>query len=166
MDNKYNSNKFDVTAAKKSRKNIINAGSNKESNGSKAEIFQSICQTNTDVSRSTLFAIQKCKYCAIKTFIRVIKKKRLLNATKICNSSKSFLPNYTKMTRGHKIVIFIDNVVKKLANICELRTKSTECAIKFLVSIYSYNKHFLLGGLKLLRDEKNMPIFLSLIGKI
>ena len=69
------------------------------------------------------------------------------------------------MTRGHKIATSIDNMVKELANTRELRTEPTERAVKLLVSTYSHNKHLLLGGLKLLRDERNVSIFLSLTGK-
>lgn len=70
------------------------------------------------------------------------------------------------MTEEHKIATFIDNIVKKLANIYKLQMEPIKCIVKLLVSIYSYNKHFLLDGLKLLRDEKNVPIFLSFTGKV
>lgn len=70
------------------------------------------------------------------------------------------------MTKGHKIATFIDNMVKKLANIYKLRSEQTKCIVKLLISIYSYNKYCLLDRLKLLRDEKNVPIFHSFTGKV
>ena len=70
------------------------------------------------------------------------------------------------MTKGYKIAISIDNIVKKLANICKPRIKLTECIVKLLVSTYSYNKYLLFGGFKLLKDEKNIPIFLFFTDKI
>lgn len=41
MDNKHSSDKFDTIIAKKSKKNMINTRSNKKSNESKTEVFQS-----------------------------------------------------------------------------------------------------------------------------
>lgn len=70
------------------------------------------------------------------------------------------------MTGEYKIATFINNMVKKLANIRKLRTELTECIIKLLVNTYNYNKHLLLNGLKLLRDERNVRIFLFLTDKI
>lgn len=70
------------------------------------------------------------------------------------------------MIRKYKIATFINNIVKKHVNIYELQIELIEHIIKFLVNIYSYNKYFLLDKLKLLRDKRNVPIFLSFIGKI
>lgn len=101
-----------------------------------------------------------------KHFYQNNQKKKPLNAIKIYNPSKSLSSEYTKVTRRYKITISIDNIIEKLANIYELQTELIKCIIKFLVSIYSHNKHLLLDGLKLLKNEKNMPIFLFLIDKI
>lgn len=70
------------------------------------------------------------------------------------------------MTESHKIATSIDNMIKKLANTYKLWTEPTECTVKLLVNTYSYKKHLLLSGLKLLREERNISIFLSFIGKI
>lgn len=145
---------------------MINARFNKKSNKSKAEVSQSTYQTNTDISRSILSAMQKNKCRVINTLVRVTRKEKLSSAIKIHNPSKNPPPKRTKVTGGHKIATSIDNMVKELANTRELRTEPIERAVKLLVSTYSHNKHPLLGGLKLLRDERNVPIFLSLTGKI
>lgn len=109
--------------------------------------------------------MQKGKHCAKNTFVRATKK-RLFNITKIRNPSKNLLPKRIKVTKRHKIATSIDNIVKNLANTRELQTELTEHTIKLLISTYNYNKYFLLGRLKLLKDEKNMPIFLSFTDKI
>lgn len=41
MNNKHDFNEFDIIAAKKSRKDMIDARSDQKLNGSEAEIFQS-----------------------------------------------------------------------------------------------------------------------------
>lgn len=166
VDNKYYFNKSDTTMAKKFRKNIVHAGFNEESNRSEADVSQSTHQINTNASKSTLSAIQRGKHCIINTFIRVTRKKKLLNIIKIRNPSKSLLPKYTKVIERHKIATSIDNMVKELVNIRESWTELTERAIKLLVSICSHNKYLLLSILKLLRDERNVSIFLFFTGKI
>lgn len=166
VDNKYSSDESNTTAAKKSRKDMINARSDKNLNRSKAEISQLTHKTNIDVSRSTLSAIEKSKCCIINTFVRAIRKKKLSSIIKICNLSKNLSPKYIKMTRRYKITTCINNMIKKFANTYELWTEPTECIIKFLIYIYSYNKHLLSGGLKLLKDKRNISIFLFFIGKI
>ena len=166
VDNKHGSDEFDATTAKKYRKEMVDAGSDEESNGSKAEVSQSTRQTNTDASESTLSAVQRGKRRATNTLVRATRKERPSSATEIRNPSKSPPPKRTKVTGGHKIATSINNMVKELANTRELRTEPTERTVKLLVSTYSHNKHLLPGGLQLLRDERNVPIFLSLTGKI
>lgn len=110
--------------------------------------------------------MQKGKHCVTNTFIKAIRKEKLSSNIKIRNPSKISSPKYIKVTESHKIAISIDNIVKKLANTHELWTEPTERTVKFLVNTYSYKKHLLLSGLKLLRDKRNISIFLFLIGKI
>lgn len=166
VDNKYSSNEFDTIVAKKSRKDMIDTWFNKKLNKSEAKFSQSTYQTNINASGSTLFALQKSKHYITNTFVRETRKKKLLSVTKICNFSKNLLSKRTKVIRKYKIATFINNIVKKHVNIYKLQIELIEYIIKFLVNIYSYNKYFLLDKLKLLRDKRNVPIFLSLIGKI
>lgn len=141
---------------------MIDTRFNEKSNILKAEIFQSTCQININTNKLTLFIVQRSKYCATNTLIRVNKKKPL-SIIKIYNPSKNLLSKYTKVT---KIATLINNIVKKLANIYELQTKPIKHTIKFLVNIYSHNKYFLLNRLKRLKDKRNMPIFLFFIDKM
>lgn len=166
VDNEHGSDESDANTAKQSGKEMVEAGSDEESNRSEAGVFQSTRQTNTDASGSTLSAVQRGKCLATNTLVRATGKERPSSATEIRNPSKSPPPKRTKVTGGHKIATSIDNMVKELANTRKLRIEPTERAVKLLVSTYSHNKHRLLGGLKLLGDERNVPIFLSLTGKI
>lgn len=50
MDNDHGSNKSDATAAKKSRKNLVDARFDKKSNRLEAEVSQSTYQTNINGS--------------------------------------------------------------------------------------------------------------------
>lgn len=165
VDNEHGSDESDATAAKKSGKEMVDAGSDEESNGLEAGVSQSTRQTNTDASKSTLSAVQRGKRCATNILVRATRKERPSYATEIRNSSRIPPLKRTKVT-GHKIATSIDDMVKELANTRELQTEPTEHTVKLLVSTYSHDKHLLLGGLKFLRDERNVPIFLSLAGKI
>lgn len=51
IDNKHDFDKSNAIVAKKSKKDIIDARFDKKSNRSEAKAFQSIYQTNKDVSR-------------------------------------------------------------------------------------------------------------------
>lgn len=117
--NKHNFDKFDTIATKKSRKNIIDTRFNEKSNRLKVEIFQSTYQINTNINKLTLFTVQGSKHYATNILVRVSKKKSL-SIIKIYNPSKNLLSKYTKETGGYKIATLINNIVKKLANTCEL----------------------------------------------
>lgn len=75
VGNKYSSDEFDTIAAKKSKKDMVDAWFNKKLNKSEAKIFQLIRQTNIDTSRSTLFALQKRNHYTTNTLVRATKKK-------------------------------------------------------------------------------------------
>lgn len=70
------------------------------------------------------------------------------------------------MIRRNEIQISINNIKKKFVNICKLLTGSIKYGLKSLNNIYSYNKHFLLDGLKLFRNKRNKLIFLIFINKL
>lgn len=107
--------------------------------------------------------MQKKKCYTTNTFVRATKKKIIKCYKNIQFYQKSITQAlYIKVTKKYKIVTFIYNII----NIRKLQTEPTKYTIKFWVNIYSYNKHLLLGALKLLRDKRNMPIFLFSIGKI
>lgn len=110
--------------------------------------------------------MQKNKRCITNTFVKATRKERPSSAINIRNLSKNLSFKRTKITGGYKIATSIDNIVKKLAIIRELQTEPIKNAVKLLISTYSHNKQLLLDGLKLLRDERNAPIFLSFTGKI
>lgn len=75
VNNEYGFDEFNAITTKKSRKNMVDAGSDKKSNRSKAEIFQSTRQTNIDTSGSILSAMQKGKHCITNIFVKTTKKK-------------------------------------------------------------------------------------------
>lgn len=75
VNNEHGSDKFNAITAKKSRKNMVDAGSDKKSNRSKAEVFQLTHQPNIDASGSTLSAMQRGKRCITNIFVKITKKK-------------------------------------------------------------------------------------------
>lgn len=124
--------------------------------------------TNTPLA-SNLISQSKRKQHQARLTSTTTKNKHEISVSKptaIRTRSTSLAPKRVKVTGGHKIAESIQGMVEELKKTREDKTSPTplDKAIKLLVGKYGGQKSLLSDGLKLMKDDRNVGIFLTLDG--